>query len=56
VFKDGEMLSGYYGGREVDDMVAWMGALSKGLDPIDEEIKQRPGLYKVRSLAFQNTE
>jgi len=30
-------------------MVAWMSALSKGLDPIDEEIKQRPGLYKVHT-------
>jgi hypothetical protein len=31
----------------VDDIVAWMAAVAKGLDPIEEEKKARPGLYKV---------
>jgi len=30
VFKDGEMLDPYFGGREVDDLVFWMANLAKG--------------------------
>ena len=29
VFKDGEMLDPYFGGREVDDLVFWMANLAK---------------------------
>lgn len=38
------------GGREVDDMVAWMAAVARGKDPIEEEKKARPGLYKVHAV------
>jgi hypothetical protein len=43
------MLSGYYGGREADEIVSWMAAVAKGEDPIISEIKQRPGLYKEKT-------
>jgi thioredoxin-like negative regulator of GroEL len=48
IFKDGDLKNPepYYGGREVDDIVFWMAAVAKGLDPIEEEMKARPGLYK----------
>jgi FAD-linked sulfhydryl oxidase len=46
VFRDGEMESPYYGGREADDIVFWMAALARGQDPIEEEKYGRPGLYK----------
>ena len=49
VFRDGEMESPYYGGREVDDIVFWMGARARGQDPIEEEKYGRPGLYKGHS-------
>jgi len=52
VFEDGEMKDPYYGGREVEDIVFWMASLSKGLDPIEEEVKQRPGLYKKKTDAL----
>jgi len=48
VFRNGEMESPYYGGREVDDIVFWMAALARGQDPIEEEKYGRPGLYKHR--------
>jgi thiol-disulfide isomerase/thioredoxin len=51
VFKDGEMLSRFYGGREVDEIVPFMAAISKGLDPFDEEKRTRPGLYRLRTDA-----
>ena len=49
VFKDGKMDHPYWGGREVDDMVFYMSAVSKGLDPEEEEMKLRPGLVAVPS-------
>jgi len=36
----------YTGGREVDDLVFYMTAVSKGLDPAEEEKKSKPGFYK----------
>lgn len=45
VFQDGEH-EFYRGGREPEDIVFYMSALAKGLDPHKEEEKQRPGLYK----------
>ena len=36
----------YTGGREVKDIVFHMTAVSKGLNPEDEEAKMKPGLYK----------
>jgi len=45
VFQDGEH-EFYRGGREPEDIVFYMSALAKGLDPRKEEEKQRPGLYK----------
>lgn len=45
VFQDGEH-EFYRGGREPEDIVMYMSALAKGLDPQKEEEKRRPGLYK----------
>ena len=45
VFQDGEH-EFYRGGREAEDIVLYMSSLSKGLDPLKEEEKLRPGLYK----------
>eukprot|EP00943_MAST-04B_sp_MAST-4B-sp1_P003551 g3551.t1 len=45
VFQDGEH-EFYRGGRQPEDIVFYMSALAKGLDPLKEEEKQRPGLYK----------
>jgi hypothetical protein len=45
IFENGKH-SKYAGGREAKDIVAYMTAVSKGLDPQDEEVKSRPGLYK----------
>jgi len=42
----------YYGGREVDDIVFWMSSLAKGLNPIEEERKNRPGLYRTKTTAM----
>jgi len=47
IFKNGQMLSRYYGGREVDEIVFFMAAISKGFDPFEEEKKLRPGLYRT---------
>jgi len=49
VFKDGKMDHQYWGGREVDDMVYYMSAVSRGQDPEEEEKKRRPGLYKGKT-------
>jgi len=51
IFKDGDLKNPepYYGGREVDDIVFWMAAVARGLDPIEEEKKSRPGLYKGKT-------
>lgn len=45
VFEDGKHKK-YTGGREAKDIVNYMTAVAKGLDPHDEELKQKPGLYK----------
>jgi hypothetical protein len=45
VFEDGKHRR-YTGGREAKDIVLYMSAVSKGLDPHDEEAKLKPGLYK----------
>jgi hypothetical protein len=45
VFEDGKHKR-YTGGREAKDIVLYMTAVSKGLDPHDEEAKLKPGLYK----------
>jgi thiol-disulfide isomerase/thioredoxin len=36
----------YGGGRDWQDIVFFMSSLSKGLDPYEEELKLKPGLYK----------
>lgn len=36
----------FAGGREADEIVSFMSALAKNLDPFEEEKKQRPGLYR----------
>ncbi|GMI04435.1 hypothetical protein TrLO_g15439 [Triparma laevis f. longispina] len=36
----------YGGGREADDIIFHMSAVAKGLDPYEEELKTKPGLYK----------
>jgi len=38
--------SWYAGGRESGDIVAYMEALAKGLDPIEEEKKTKPNFYR----------
>jgi len=48
VFEDGKHRP-YTGGREVKDIVMYMSAVSKGLDPHDEEKKLKPGFYKEMS-------
>ena len=45
VFKDGKHEK-YLGGRESHELVDYMTAVAKGLDPIEEEKKSKPGLYK----------
>jgi thiol-disulfide isomerase/thioredoxin len=45
VLDDGEH-ERYGGGREADDIVFHMSAVAKGLDPYEEELKTKPGLYK----------
>ncbi len=45
IFENGKH-SKYTGGREAKDIVNYMSAVSKGLDPHEEEAKLRPGLYK----------
>lgn len=49
VFKNGKMDHPYYGGRETEDIVFYMSAVAKGLDPWEEEKKLRPGLYKGKT-------
>ena len=36
----------YGGGREIDEIVFHLSAVAKGLDPYEEELKTKPGLYK----------
>lgn len=38
----------YGGGREAEDIVFHMSAVARGLDPYEEELKTKPGLYKDR--------
>jgi len=45
VFDKGEHTP-YYGGRTAEDIVFYMTAVAKGLDPHEEELKTKPGLYK----------
>ncbi|GMH61020.1 hypothetical protein TrST_g359 [Triparma strigata] len=45
VLQDGEH-ERYGGGREADDIIFHMSAVAKGLDPYEEELKTKPGLYK----------
>jgi thiol-disulfide isomerase/thioredoxin len=45
IFDDGKHKP-YTGGRNTQDIVTFMTAYSKGLDPHIEEIKTKPGLYK----------
>ena len=45
VFDKGEHTP-YYGGRTAEDIIFYMTAISKGLDPQEEELKTKPGLYK----------
>jgi len=45
VFKDGKH-ERYGGGREAHELIDYMTAVAKGLDPIEEEAKAKPGLYK----------
>ena len=45
IFDKGEH-SRYLGGRSAEDIIFWMSTVSKGLDPIEEELKTKPGLYK----------
>jgi len=45
VLQDGEH-ERYGGGREHDGIVFHMSSVAKGLDPYEEELKTKPGLYK----------
>ena len=45
VFKEGKH-EWFRGGRESHEIVDYMTAVAKGLDPIEEEKKSKPGLYK----------
>jgi len=36
----------YGGGREAEDIIFWMSTVAKGLNPFEEEAKNKPGLYK----------
>ena len=45
VFKEGKH-ERYLCGRETHELVDYMTYVSKGLDPIEEEKKSKPGLYK----------
>jgi hypothetical protein len=45
IFDDGKHKH-YTGGRNAQDIVTFMTAYSKGLDPHVEEINSKPGLYK----------
>jgi len=45
VFKEGKHEK-YLGGRESHELVDYMTAVAKGLDPVEEEKKSKPGLYK----------
>jgi hypothetical protein len=54
VFEDGKHKR-YTGGREAKDIVNYMTAISKGLDPHDEELKQKPGLYKGNTSMLSYT-
>jgi thiol-disulfide isomerase/thioredoxin len=51
IFQNGSKTERYYGGHEVDDLVFWMAAVSKGLDPMEEEKRARPGLYRKKTTA-----
>jgi len=45
VFKEGKH-EFYRGGRESHELVDYMTAVAQGLDPVEEEKKSKPGLYK----------
>ena len=53
VFEDGKHKK-YTGGREAKDIVMYMTAVSKGLDPHDEEAKLKPGLYKGAAMQIKS--
>lgn len=44
----------YTGGREADDLVFYMSAVAKGLDPEEEEKKSKPGFYKKEADYNEN--
>ena len=53
MFEDGKHKK-YTGGRDAKDIVNYMTAVAKGLDPHDEELKQKTGLYKGESLSIES--
>ena len=39
----------YMGGREAPEIVEYMAAVARGLDPLAEEAKRKPGLYREKT-------
>jgi len=49
VFQEGMHEISFKGGREAFELVDYMTAVAQGLDPIEEAIKSKPGLYKCKA-------
>jgi len=52
MFKNGQILSRFYGGRTVDEITPFMAAVAKNLDPFEEEKRLRPGLYLTTTTSL----